>query len=175
MAEDLNILPQNNPYLLGQSEAEKIFLQAWQNNTLHHAWILGGPKGIGKATLAYRIARFLMWADKSNRQAYTSLNVPESSPAFKLVANGSNPDVMVLERDYIETDRKKIIKAIQKGEAPDEDELAGMKKSAYIRVDDVRKVNEFLAKTSFNDGWRVVIIDSADDMNKNSANALLKI
>ena len=175
MADDINITPKNNSFLLGQEKAEQVFLQAWKNQNMHHAWILNGPKGIGKATLAYRIARFLLWADENEKERYTSLNVPEDSTVFKKVATGSHLDLMLIERDYIETDRKKIIKAIQKGEAPDEEELSTMKKSAFIRVDDVRKVNEFLSKTSFNNNWRVVIIDSADDMNKNAANALLKI
>lgn len=175
MADEVNISPRTNSFLLGQTKAEELFLKAWKNNTMHHAWILSGPKGIGKATLAYRIARFLLWADESKKESYNSLNIPEDSEVFKQTASGSHPDLMVVERDYIETDRKKIIKAIQKGEAPDEEELSAMKKSAFIRVDDVRKVNEFLAKTSFNDNWRIVIIDSADEMNKNAANALLKI
>lgn len=173
MAEDFS--PQNNGYLLGQDEAENVFLQAWKNNAMHHAWILSGEKGIGKATLAYRIARFLLYADEQNKDKYNSLNVPQNSSVFQQVAKGSHPDLAVVERDYIETDRRKIISAIKKGEVMDENELASLKRSAFIRVDDVRKVNDFLSKTSFNDGWRVVIIDSADDMNKNAANALLKI
>ncbi len=175
MAEDTNIKPQKNSFLLGQEEAEKVFLNAYKTDTMHHAWILSGPQGIGKATLAYKIARFLLAADEENKTQYTSLNISENSPIFQQVANDSNPDLMVLERDYIDTDRKKIISAIKHGEPLDETELSNLKKSAFIRVDDVRKVNEFLTKTSFNDGWRVVIIDSADDMNKSAANALLKI
>ena len=112
MADEINISPRNNSFLLGQTQAEEVFLKAWKNQTMHHAWILSGHKGIGKATLAYRIARFLLWADESKKNAYNSLNVPEDSPAFKQVATGSHLDLMVVERDYIETDRKKIIKAI---------------------------------------------------------------
>ena len=173
MAEDFS--PQNNVYLLGQEEAESIFLQAWKNNAMHHAWILSGESGIGKATLAYRIARFLFYADINNKDKYNSLNVSPDNPIFQQVANGSYPDLTVLERDYTETDKRKVISAIRKGEVMTDEEMASLKRSAFIRVDDVRKVNEFLAKTSFNNGWRVVIIDSADDMNKNAANALLKI
>ncbi len=175
MDEVVEVTPRANSFLIGQEEAEKVFLQAWQNDNMHHAWILSGPKGIGKATLAYRIARFLLSADAHNKNNYKSLQVAENSAIFQQVASCSNPDLMAVERDYIETDKKKILSAIKKGEAMDEAELAGLKKSAFIRVDDVRKVSEFLSKTSFNDGWRVVIIDSADDMNKNAANALLKI
>ena len=174
MTEVFNILPQNNNYLIGQEEAETLFLRAWQSGAMHHAWILSGPQGIGKATLAYKIARFLLSAP-NDRQAVRSLNISEKTSVFQQVANGSHPDLMVLERDYIETDRKKILSAIKKGETLTDDDWMGMRRSAFIRVDDVRKVTDFLSKTSFNDGWRVVIIDSADDMNKNAANALLKI
>ena len=175
MAEEQYIKPQKNNFLVGQEEAEKVFLNAYKSNTMHHAWILSGPQGIGKATLAYKIARFLLAANPNKKEQYSSLNIPENSSIFQQVANESNPDLMVLERDYIETDRKKIISAIKHGEPLDETELSNLKKSAFIRVEDVRKVNEFLTKTSFNDGWRVIIIDSADDMNKSAANALLKI
>lgn len=175
MTEQMNLPPRCNSFLLGQTDAEDIFLRAWQNDTLHHAYILHGIPGIGKATLAFRMARFLLWADKNNKDNIKSLNVPENSDIFKQVATGSHPDLLVVERDYIENDRRKIISAIRKGEALDDEELSSLKKSAFIRVDDIRKINEFLAKTSFNDGWRVVIIDCADDMNKNAANALLKI
>lgn len=175
MIEKEDFSPQHNGYILGQSDAECVFLQAWKNNSMHHAWILEGEKGIGKATLAYRIARFLLWADVNKKDSYSSLNVPADSSVVQQIASGSHPDLMVLERDYIDTDRRKIINAIRKGEIMSGEELAGLKRSAFIRVDDVRKVNEFLSKTSFNDGWRVVIIDSADDMNRNAANALLKI
>lgn len=173
MTSDNKINPRNNNCLFGHEKAEDLFLRSWKSGNLHHAWIISGPKGIGKATLAFRIARFLQYADIQNKDSYMNLNVPESSSVFKQIAGGSNPDVIVLERDFIETDKRKIIKAIQKGEAMDSEELGELKKSAFIRVDDVRKVGEFLSKTS--DNWRVVIVDSADDMNKNSANALLKI
>jgi DNA polymerase-3 subunit delta' len=173
MTNDNKINPRNNNCLFGHEKAEDLFLRSWKSGNLHHAWIISGPKGIGKATLAFRIARFLQYADIQNKASYTNLNVPENSSVFKQIAGGSNPDVIVLERDFIETDKRKIIKAIQKGEALDSEELGELKKSAFIRVDDVRKVGEFLSKTS--DSWRVVIVDSVDDMNKNSANALLKI
>lgn len=175
MPEAQLITPQKNPYLLGQEDAEQTFLQAWQQGNLHHAWILSGPQGIGKATLAYRIARFLLHIGQSESKDVKSLQIDEKSPIFQQVSNQSHPDLMVLERDYIETDRKKILSAIKKGESINHEMLSGLKKSAFIRVDDIRRITEFLSKTSFNDGWRVVIVDSADDMNKNAANALLKI
>ena len=129
MVQVENITPEKNNYLLGQETAEQFFLRAWQQDNLHHAWILSGPKGIGKATLAYRIARFLL--NKPSKDA-KSLQIAENSGIFQQVANGSNPDLMVLEKDYIETDRKKILSAIKKGETLTETELAGFKKSAFI-------------------------------------------
>ena len=172
-AKDIN--PRNNNYLIGQEKAEEMFLQAWKSENLHHAWILSGRKGVGKATLAYRITRFMLWANISDKNNYTSLNVPENSPIFKQVSDGSHPDLKVLERGFTETDKRKVIKAIQNGEPMNDDELARLKKSAYIRIDEVREAVDFLSRTSFNDGWRIVIIDSADEMNRNAENALLKI
>ena len=165
-AKDIN--PRNNNYLIGQEKAEEMFLQAWKSENLHHAWILSGRKGVGKATLAYRITRFMLWANISDKNNYTSLNVPENSPIFKQVSDGSHPDLKVLERGFTETDKRKVIKAIQNGEPMNDDELARLKKSAYIRIDEVREAVDFLSRTSFNDGWRIVIIDSADEMNRNA-------
>ena len=175
MAEAKDINPRNNNYLLGQVQAEQLFLNAWKGENLHHAWILSGRKGVGKATLAYRIARFMLWADAADKEKYNSLNVPENSPIFRQVADGSHPDLKVLERGLIETDKRKVIKAIQSGDPLDDEELAKLKKSAFIRIDEVRETVDFLSKTSFNNGWKIVIIDSADEMNRNAENALLKI
>lgn len=175
MVESKDINPRNNNYLIGQNKAELEFLNAWKSGNLHHAWILSGRKGIGKATLAYRIARFMLWANIEQKEQYNSLNVAENSPIFRQVADGSHPDLKVLERGFIETDKRKVIKAIQNGEPLGDDELSRLKKSAYIRIDEVREAVDFLSKTSFNNGWRIVIIDCADDMNRNAENGLLKI
>ncbi len=178
MPEDINIseiTPKNNSYLLGHTEAEEMFLQAWKNNSLHNSWLISGIEGIGKATLAYKFARFLLSADNAKKESYTSLDISPSSPVFKQVVGNSHPDLKIIERDYTDTDRRKIIKAINEGEQLSSDEMKGLKKSAFIRVDDVRTINDFLSKRSGNDGWRIVIIDSIDDMNPASANAVLKI
>ncbi|MFR8206156.1 MAG: hypothetical protein ACLU99_07325 [Alphaproteobacteria bacterium] len=119
-------------------------------------------EGIGKATLAYRFARFLLSADNTRKDSYTSLDVSPASPVFKLVSNNSHPDLKIIERDYTDTDKKKILKAIKDGEQLSSGEMKELKKSAFIRVDDVRTINEFLSKRSSNDGWRIVIIDSID-------------
>ncbi len=169
------IQPHNNPYLIGHKEAEQIFLNAWKNSGLHNSWIISGISGIGKATFAYRIARFLLSADESKKQSYTSLEVAENSPAFRLIANRAHPDLKIIERDFIDTDKKKIIKAIKEGEALDDEALQELKKSSVIKVDEVRTINEFLSKKSFDGNWRIVIIDSVDDLNVNGANAVLKV
>ena len=174
-SEAVNILPKNNSYLLGQEKAEQILLEGWRNNSLHNSWLISGIEGIGKATLAYRFAKFLLAADADKKEQYTSLEISENNPVFKLVVNNAHPDLKIIERDYTDTDRRKILKAIKEGEQLSDEEMKGLKKSAFIRVDDVRTINEFLTKRSADNNWRIVIIDSIDDMNPASANAVLKI
>ncbi len=170
---DETVFPNLNPYLIGQDEAVKLFLSAFNSKSLHHGWLITGDEGIGKATLAYKIARFLLSAVEGRE--YSSLDVPVDSPVFLQVAQKSHPDFKVLERDFTETDKKKLIKAIKQGEDTSEEMRQGLKRSSVIKVEDVRDVVSFLSKKSFNDNWRVVIVDSADDLNVSSANALLKI
>ena len=172
MAEE-TFYPYENPYLIGHEAEEQLFLSAYNAQALHHGWLITGDEGIGKATLAYKIARFLLAAEAG--KIYNSLDIPTNSPIFAQVAQKSHPDFRVLERDYTETDKKKLIKAINQGETVDEEMKQGLKRSAVIKVEDVRGVVEFLLKKSFNDSWRVVLVDSADDLNPSSANALLKI
>jgi len=170
-----NILPKNNTFLLGQQKAEQVMLDAWKNNSMHNSWLLCGIEGIGKATLAYRFAKFLLSADANKKDSYTSLEISENNPVYKLVVNNAHPDLKIIERDFTETDKRKVLKAIKEGDALSDEELKGLKKSAFIRVDDVRTINDFLSKKSADNNWRVVIIDSIDDMNSSSANAVLKI
>lgn len=164
-----------NPFLLGHETEEQFLLNAWKNNTLHNSWLVSGVEGIGKATFVYRFARFLLGADSKNKQKYNSLDLGSDDPVFNLVCRNSHPDLKIIERDYTDTDRRKIMKAIKDGEQLSAEEMSGLKRSAFIRVDDVRTINEFLSKRSSQDGWRVVVIDSIDDMNSSSANAVLKI
>lgn len=173
--QQINIEPRNNTYLLGHEAEEQILLNAWKNNSLHNSWLLCGIEGIGKATLAYKFARFLLGADETQKDKYTTLDISVSSQAAKLVSNNSHPDLKIIERDYTETDRRKVVKAIKDGEKLSDEELRSLKKSAIIKVDDVRTINEFLSKRSSNDGWRVVIVDSIDDLNNAGANAILKV
>ena len=169
MPDGEQITPKNNFFLLGQEEAEKALLGAYNSNKLHNSWLISGVKGIGKATLAYRFARFLLDERRRSFSPASSLATDPDSPANRLVSSGSHPDFKVIERDFIETDRKKVLKAIKDGAALDESELKGLKKSAFIRIDDVRGINEFLAKKSSGDGWRAVIIDSIESGQRQRA------
>ena len=167
------IYSNQNSHLIGHEKEEQIFLRAYNSKSLHHGWLITGDEGIGKATLAYKIARFLLTASPDKQ--YDTLDISPTNPVFGQVSQKSHPDFRVLERDYTETDKKKLIKAINSGDTVDEDLKQSLKRSNIIKIDDVREVVSFLSKKSFNDNWRVVIVDSADDLNNSSANALLKI
>jgi DNA polymerase-3 subunit delta' len=152
--------PRENPLLLGQEAAEAALLQAFNSGRLSHAWLLTGPRGIGKATLAYRFARFLLAEGASSSAAGlfaaapNTLAIPPSQLAFRQVASGGHPDLLVVERSF-DPKRKR-----QRRE---------------IVADETRAVADFLHLTSGQDGWRVVIVDGADLMNIHAANGLLKI
>lgn len=169
------VLPKDNPFLVGHEKEEKLFLEAYKSGALHHAWLIEGIEGIGKATFCYKIARFLLEADETKRETYQTLDVSPNSSSFIQISSGSNPNFKVIERGYTETDKKKIIKAIKDGEPLGDDELQDLKKSTVIKVDEVREINSFLSKKSFDGAWRVVLIDSVDELNTASANAILKI
>ena len=176
MPDGESITPKNNMYLAGQEEAEKILLNAYNAGKLHNSWLICGAKGIGKATLAYRFARFLLAeAERGQGGVAAGLATNPQSAVNAQITAGAHPDFKVVERDFIDTDRKKVLKAVKEGAALDENELKTLRRSAVIRIDDVRTINDFLAKKSANGGWRTVIVDSIDDMNTASANAILKI
>ena len=128
---------------------EASFADALARGRLHHAWLLCGPEGVGKATFAYRAARRLMGAAPDAARGL--LGSRPGDPVSAQIAARSHPDLMVLER--IGEDGKQ-------------------RKS--IPVDDARRLPEFFAKAPASSPWRVAIIDAVDDMNVNAANALLK-
>jgi len=142
--------PRANPILLGQAAAEATVLEAISAGRMHHAWLITGPEGVGKATLAYRFARRLL----AGRPTEPSLALDPANPVFRRVAAGSHADMMTIEREY-DPKRKRM--------------------RTQIAIDDVRKVNAFMSLTPAEGGWRVVVVDGADEMNQNSANALLKV
>ncbi len=146
--------PAANAHLIGHLRAEARMLEAARSGRMHHAWLLSGPRGIGKATLAYRFARFLLAHGAAIPQQAESLHVDESHPVFHMLAAGAHPDLATLERG-IDPRTKKL--------------------RANILVDDARKISHFLSMTAAEGGWRIVIADAADDMNPQAANAILKI
>lgn len=143
--------------LYGQDEPEMALLNAYKSGRMHHGWILSGQAGIGKATLAYRFARFVLTHGDSGSvqvQAAQSLEMPETSKVARLIAAQSHPDVFVLRRNWNEKTKKL---------------------RTEIQVDDTRNLVHMFQSTASAGGWRVAIIDAAEDLNTNSANALLKM
>jgi DNA polymerase-3 subunit delta' len=143
--------------LVGHREAEAALLAGHAGGRLHHAWMLAGPKGIGKATLAYRFARFLLAhpdpAAAAVREAQ-NLAVPRTHSVFAQVAALSHPDLAVVRRPW-NRDRNAF--------------------GAGIAVDDMRAGTHIFQGTAALGGWRIAIVDAADDLNEASGNALLKV
>lgn len=150
--------PRANVALLGQGAAEATLLEAFRSGRLPHAWLLTGPRGVGKATLAYRFARFLLAGGGDGGglfgEAPRDLALDPADQVFRRVASGGHPDLLSVERMT--------------------DEKTG-KLRREIVVKDVRSVGSFLHMTAGEGGWRVVVIDSADEMNLTAANAVLKV
>ncbi len=133
-------------------EADEL-ARAYRTGKFHHALILSGTRGIGKATLAFRLAHHLL-ANPRPAEAPSTLARPDTaSTLFRLMAQGAHPSLLHLTR-------------------PAADRGAGFKSA--VTVDEIRRVGRFLSMTSHDGGYRVVIVDAADDMNRNAANALLK-
>ena len=138
-------------------EAEQALLEAYRGGKMHHAWLFGGPKGIGKATLAYRFARFaLAHPDPASPEvaAATDLGLAADHPTFRKVAARAHPNLLVLERPWDE-ERKRY--------------------RTELTVPEIRRTVGFFGSTAAEDGWRIAIVDPADDMNASAANALLKV
>ena len=150
--------PRQNPLLLGHEAAEGVLINAYRSGRMPHAWLLSGPRGIGKATLAFRFARFLLAEGEAAAGLFAappaSLAVAAEHPVFRRTASGGHADLLVVERS-LDPKRKKL--------------------RSEIVVDDTRAIAGFLRLTPAEGSWRVVIVDGADMMNRNAANALLKI
>jgi DNA polymerase III subunit delta' len=142
--------PRANPTLLGHTEAEATILDAIRTGRMHHAWLITGPEGIGKATLAYRFARRLL----AGRPAEDSLALDPANPVFRRVAAASHADLLTIERTVNEKTKRM---------------------RTQIAVEDVRTIGRFMSLTPAEGGWRVVVVDGAEELNQASANALLKI
>jgi len=155
--------PRANPFLIGHEAAEKDYLAAWASGRLAHAWLICGPRGIGKATLAYRMARHALaqGGDATGSDMFgappppTTLQMSAEDPIFRRIAAQGHGDFRIVERGW--SDSKQT------------------KRRTVIGVDDVREIGTFMAMTPAEGGWRTVIIDAADEMNANAANAVLKV
>ncbi len=140
--------PRVQPVLYGHQEVESQLLHAWQRGCLPHGMIFVGPQGVGKATCAFHLARFLLAQPKDTEGANpTTLAIDPGLPVSRRIASSGHGDLFVLEPKA---------------------ELA----SGEITVDQVRSVGKFLSQTAMEGGWRIVIIDGR--MNRNAANAVLK-
>ena len=205
--------PKTNPYLLSHLRQEEEFFSSFKSSKLHHSWLIVGPRGIGKATLAYRIARYIFtlidadhfknlnikidqsaqivdnsvyYEEDDDEDDYTNdmeffddsesdsqlsssvstksddleeldtspLKLPKSHPVFERLIAGGLTDLFIVEREYNDTTKKL---------------------KTEISIEQIRALKEFFSKTSSEGGYRVAIIDSVDEMNPNSSNALLKI
>ena len=149
-------LPRENLRLFGHEAAERILLDAYRSGRMHHAWLITGPDGIGKATLAFRIARFILAnPDPSHEDIAASddLSVDGRQGLIGKIARGVHPNIVHLQRPWDEKTKRY---------------------RTEISVDTVRRIVPFLGTTAGEGGWRIVIVDPADEMNRNAANALLK-
>lgn len=149
-------LPRQTAVLVGHQAAEAALLDAYRSGRMHHGWILTGERGIGKATLAFRLARFLFaHPDPTAPEvaAAHDLFVPPEHPAAHRVAAGAHGNLLHLQRDWNERDKRY---------------------RTELSVASIRKITPFLGTTAGEGGWRVVIVDPADDMNRSAANAILK-
>lgn len=150
--------PRETPLLFGQEAAEAAFLEAFRGERLHHGWLLTGPRGVGKATLAWRIARFLLAQPTGSGLLAppppASLDLPAEHPVARRVAALSEGRLLLLRRAW--------------------DYKSGRLRT-QITVDEARKLREFLGLSAADGGWRAVIVDAADELNPSAANALLKL
>ena len=137
--------------LVGHEAAETAFANAWKEQRLHHAWLITGPRGIGKASFAWRAARRVLGAEAMPE--YGPLGSRPDDPVCRTLEVDANPDMLVIRRPW--DDKRKRWRA-------------------EITVDEARKATGFFEKSAGAGGWRVCLVDSADDMNTNAANALLK-
>jgi DNA polymerase-3 subunit delta' len=139
----------------GSAEAEQAMRSAYLSGHLHQAWLITGIKGIGKATLAFRFARFVLANPDPGRveAVGSSMSVDAENRAARQVAAGSHPNLLVLRRPW--DDQSKRYRT-------------------QLTVDEVRRIRSFFGSTAGGDGKRVCIVDTADDLNDSAANALLK-
>jgi DNA polymerase-3 subunit delta' len=148
--------PRETSVLFGHATAEATLLGAYSSGRIPHAFLIVGPKGIGKATLAYRMARFVMAHPDPAAlevQNAASLAIDDNDPVARRIAAQGQPDLLVIER--VLNDKGVLHK--------------------LIRVEDVRDTVPFFGSTAREGGWRIAIVDAVDELNASGANALLKV
>ena len=160
----MHLEPRENSEFFGHQNEQDRFIAAWNSGRIPHAWLLGGTRGIGKASFAYRIARYVLSQPNNSplektglfslEKEQNTLFLSPEDPLFRRIASGGHPDLLTLQRTVSKKDGRL---------------------SSSISVEEVRSAGNFLRLTPTEGGWRVLIIDSADDLNLNAANALLKI
>lgn len=143
--------PRHTTSLFGHDGPESLLAEATAADRLHHGWLVAGPEGIGKATLAYRFAKHLIATPEERDPFAQTLAIDPQTRAARQVSALSHPDLLVLRRPY-DPKTKKF--------------------TGGVPIDEVRRLKTFLAHSA--DGWRVVIVDTVDDLGPNAANALLK-
>jgi DNA polymerase-3 subunit delta' len=140
--------------IFGHSEAVEQFRKAWDSRSLHHAWLLAGPRGVGMAHFARAAARRILAEASGPTFDASDLETPQDHPIAKLIAAGSHPDMRWLER--LENEKTGNI-------------------NRNIKVDQVRELGEFMALSPALSDWRLAVIDSIDELEPSAANALLKM
>ena len=148
--------PRETHGLFGHRDAERDLLNAYRSGRMPHAWLIGGAAGIGKATLAYRMARFVLAHPDPAAEAVQSaqtLAVAPEHPAARLITAQAHSDLLALERTVGDNGKLRT----------------------EIAVGDVRRTVSFFGSTAGAGGWRVCIVDSVDELNRFGTNALLKI
>jgi len=148
------IPPARNPHLFGHHAAEEFLARSYRSGKGHHAILIEGPEGIGKATLAFRFANHVLSHPDPETAPDHLVSPDPGSSVTRQIASGASHNLLHLTRPV--------------------DEKSGKTKTA-ITVDEVRRAGHFFAQTSGTGNWRIVIIDPADDLNRNAANAILKI
>src|SRR3984885_12184448 len=147
--------PRESFELVGHADAERALLDAYKANRLPHAFIIGGETGIGKATLAWRLARFVLaHPDPADIQDARDLAVEPHHPAARKIVALSHSDVFLLRREWNEKTKRHF---------------------TDIRVDDVRQAIHMFQRSAGAEGYRICIVDSAEELNRHAANALLKL
>jgi DNA polymerase-3 subunit delta' len=153
--------PRETDHLIGQNKAQANFLSAFQSGRLHHAWLITGPRGVGKATLAWKIARFLLAQPGNNGGMYAdaspppvTLEVAPDNTITRRVAALAEPRLFLCRRPWDQKTKRH---------------------KRNITVEETRALKGFFNLSATDGGWRVAIVDAADEMNNSAANALLKI